>query len=152
MSLQTIPIGKHSGKSVAWVVVGDPSFITWIGKGNDKGPLSMVRAEADRLIGIFDRRPILLTCHGCQSRAVRMGLLDGRGPRGWWCAACQPSEIDRLPGEISVASTYRQVLRYLDSYTANRQVQRDVIRALAASKGLPKRLTVGALQNFFADG
>jgi hypothetical protein len=147
-----INFGKHTGKSVEWVMLKDPSYIEWIlNEPNPKGGLIPVKQEILRLINIFDRKPFLRKCTGCKEKvAIRASFCDDNPIPWWWCNECEPDLSEILKGRIHMVITYRQALEHIHTYCGGRKADLNfLIHILAEAKGLPKRVGEKQAQSFF---
>lgn len=154
-----VPIGKHKGKHIGWVVLKDPSYVLWaLEQSTPSGGLKAFVAEARRLIRIFNQKPFVKRCAGrhsrdtrCSKRATRPSVYLDNLDCSWWCDTCDPYQLGALPGKLQTPSSYQEALRHVQFYCAGKKSDFVwLIGGLAEAKGAPKRLTKKALDQFFS--
>ena len=71
-----IPAGKHTGASTQLILLKEPSWVGWLMSMPRNGPMEGVRDDVERLIGVFDRKPLLKRCQGrgCENMATRCSV------------------------------------------------------------------------------
>lgn len=130
--------GKHEGKSGETVVLKSPD---WVQALLTTHPDNKWCAEFKRLIAKFDAKPFTATCSGCNAPATRATAYKNTSNLMFWCATCNPYGSGAVPGTLTPIQTYADALRHVDqTCTAPRTEKRDIIRALAQGKGLPKKV------------
>jgi hypothetical protein len=149
-----ITIGKHAGESVAEVVLKHADYCKWLlDKDDASGVLERMRVEAQRLISIFDSKPILGSCNGsgCAKRSVRFSAYRGNSELPhWWCETCSPYLAGASQGKLTIIKTYRDALDHVESTCGGtRGGYSEIIRAMAIAKGLPKRSGEKQIGDFF---
>jgi len=147
-----VNFGKHKGKSVATLVLKEPSYIFWVLCQKDPGgPLARVKAESKRLIQIFNSKPFTeKRCYGCKIQATRCTVYSSNvyGPM-WWCNKCDPYQTGALTGKLESISAYIDALHHCDLYCSTKESMKNLIMTLAKAKGLPKRVGEKQANNFF---
>lgn len=149
-----VGFGKHKDKSVGALVLKQPDYIAWvISKASTSGPLARVKAEALRLIRIFDSKPIQTKCfgNGCSQLATRCTVYQSNvyGPM-WWCDECNPYQSGAIGGKLSAISTYERALHHCQIFSSRKDALLDLIKSLAQAKGLPKRVGEKQIDEFFS--
>lgn len=150
----SITFGKYRGRSVAEVVLKDPSYIVWMLREGDPGEtLAKVCEEARHLIAIFNGKPIAKKCggDGCNDTATHLTVYGGNVNTRFWCDNCDPYSAGASPGKLSVVRTYGDAIQHVDWSCGGRKAFYEVlIRTLAQAKGLPERATAKRIGEFFA--
>ncbi len=145
--------GRHKDDTVEYVMLADPGYIKWsLDQPRPSGRLVEIRGEIIRLMGIFDRKPILTKCAGpnCNSNATRAYLCGSSIVDSWWCDQCYPVEVSSAEGEPKMISTYRKSLNYVARYTGNRESDyQQLIQSLARAKDLGNGVDKDVAQEFF---
>ena len=144
--------GKHTGKSVEWVVLKDPSYTWWVlNEPNANGWLIPARQEALRLLNIFDRKRFLKKCTECKERvATKASFCDDSPIPLWWCNECEPDLTETLKGRIHTVITYTQAFDHIRDYSRGRKGDLNyLIHLLAEAKGLLKRVGEKQARSFF---
>jgi len=150
-----VTIGKHKGKTVGTLVLKHPDHIKWVLEQRAaSGGLAQIQREAERLIEIFDAKPILGACSGrnCLRQPVRFTAHAGRASALYpWCDSCDPYTAGAPPGTLAEIRTYRDALRHIEwTYEGLSSGYKAIIKAIARSKGLPKRVGEQEIDAFFA--
>lgn len=149
-----IGFGKHSDKSVAVLVLKEPGYISWaLSQENPNGPLARVKGEAQRLISIFDSKPVQKQCCGCSctNQATRCSVYRYNVCQPfWWCDACDPYQTFAAQGTLSTIKTFRNAVDFCASPGTIRKDLKNLIVTMAQAKGLPKRVTEAQAAAFFA--
>jgi len=148
-----LKFGKYSDKSVEMIVLKDPAYIAWIlTERNPKGRLAIVKGEVQRLIRIFDAKPFLRDCQGsgCTNPATRLTVYsDNVYHPMWWCDDCNPYQKGARDGKLSLIRTYCDALLHHMNYCTPKTFLKDLVKAMAVEKGLPKRVGVKEAEEFF---
>src|ERR1041384_2473436 len=122
-------------------------------QANPTGGLGRVQAEALRLISIFDQKPIGRSCmgHECKQPAVRFTAYAGNSVDLYpWCAACDPYQAGANSGKLTVIQTYQDALKHVTWTDGGVKAgYRSILKAMALSKGLPKRSGEAQINTFF---
>jgi hypothetical protein len=145
-------IGKYKDKSVGALVLKHPDYIAWvISQPNPSGPLARVKAEALRLINIFNSKPINKMCFGSCSKAATRCTVYQRNVHGplWWCDECNPYQTGAIEGKLSAISTYEEAINHCEFYSAGKDSLLDLIKSLSQAKGLPHRVGEKQIDIFF---
>ena len=135
--------GKNKGKPLELVALKDPCFIQDVISSNAKGREQMaLRAEARRLVDVFNRRTFGVRCHGrdCDRTATRCSIYksDVFNPL-WWCDSCDPYQYGAGQHRIQIVRTYQDILDFALPFD-DPEVAKDLIRVVAKAKGLSPRL------------
>jgi hypothetical protein len=146
---------KHQGKTVESLILKEPDYIKWVlEQPNPTGGLARVKAEALRLIGIFDQKPIMGPCngHGCKQPPVRFSAYAGNSEALYqWCDSCNPYEAGAVSGKLAEIKTYRDALRHVEWTDGGvKSGYKAIVKAMALRKGLPKRSGDAQVKAFFA--
>ena len=149
-----VGFGKHKDKSVGALVLKQPDYIAWVlSEASPSGPLARVKAEAQRLIWVFDSMLILTKCFstGCSKVAIRCTVYQGNvyGPM-WWCDKCDPYQAGAIGGKLSAIVTYESALHHCQIFCSRKDALIDLIKSLAQAKGLPKRVGEKQIDEFFS--
>jgi hypothetical protein len=143
---------KAKGKSVELAVLRQPDYIAWmLDQPSPSGRMQAVVAEVNRLIPLFDAKPIVERCRGnCSNRATRFSVYQG-GFDAWpWCDSCDPHSQGASTGRLSILRTYREALRQVAFFNAGRREDyRDLLKSMAEAKGLPARVGEKQAAAFF---
>ena len=149
-----VNFGKHKGKSVGALVLKEPAYIAWVlSKSNPSGPLGGVKAEAQRLIRIFNSKPIATRCYGsgCGKPSTRCTVYMGNVYGSmWWCDDCDPYQSGAIGGKLQDIRTYENALTHCDLFCSRQDALKDLIKTMAQEKGLPKRVGEKQTQEFFS--
>lgn len=140
-----LDFGKYNGKHAGWVMLRDPQYFEWLGRGN---PGHTAYIEYLRLRDILDSKPFSMPCYGnCQPRntATRMSICIGGPDLHFYCDTCNPRILSGGQ-QLILGGGMRNILHYMP-----RGEWKNAVRVLGLAKGLPQRLTVKALDRFFAD-
>jgi len=145
--------GEHVGRSMADLLMNEPSYIRWMLDQDPNGPLLMMKTEAERLIAIFDGRPFLNECgtSGCNNLATRCSVYGDSLAPFWWCSTCDPHSAGARPRKLQLLDKYMDAVRHVKVHCAGRKSDyKRLVRYLAAAKGMPKRMGAPQLAAFFA--
>jgi hypothetical protein len=134
-----IQTGTHAHKTTQLVLLKWPDWVQWL---LHNCPHNKLVPDFERLIEIFDRKPLLEVCYGCGRLATRASVAHGTGQGlHFWCDACNLYSTGARCGSLGVASTFEDALRHADwTCEAHRTAKRDLIKELAQAKGLPARV------------
>ena len=148
-----LKFGKHSDKSVEMIILKEPAYILWIlTERNPKGRLLLVKTEAQRLIRIFDAKPFSGNCQGreCTKPATRLTVYaDNVYAPMWWCDDCDPYQMGTRDGKLSLIKTYQDALLHHIQFHTPKSFLKDLVKTIAAEKGLPKRVGQKDAEEFF---
>jgi hypothetical protein len=148
-----LKFGKHSDKSVKMVILKNPAHIAWIlTVRNPNGRLAMVKIEALRLIRIFDTKPFLRNCQGreCTKPATLLTVYaDNVYHPTWWCDDCDPYQMGARDGKLSLIKTYYHACLHHMMFHTPKIFLKDLVKTIAAEKGLPKRVGMKEAEEFF---
>ena len=152
-----ISFGKYRGKSVEWLVLNRPDYVKWVLEEPTRpgSALASAKAEALRLISIFDAKPILKPCtRKCLIPASRFTGYQGNP---WcyyaWCETCDPYRLSGTVGwKLTIVRTYKDVLNFIERRCDGRRGEyRLAINAIAMAKGFPDRSSPARLKEFFRE-
>lgn len=154
VALMLVPFGKHQGKTVGTLVLKHPDYIKWVlAQQGPTGGLKRIRDEAERLIRIFDAKPILGACSGrnCKRPPVIFSAADRSSSLLYqWCDSCDPYQSGAAPGKLTVVRTYRAALNHVESTCGGvKSSYKTIIGVIAQRKGLPKRSGERQVDAFF---
>ena len=145
-----LPFGKfHRGKLIEMLIITEPVYIGWL---LSVGVFPRYRAAEKHIrwcIKRFDEKPFVVRCQtkGCKHVATRCTLYPNSPFPRYWCDSCT---IDSDAPVLMVATTYHDVLHFLDVWCHNnRQLGRVLLRRLATAKGMPNKLTEKAVDDWF---
>ncbi len=151
-----IPIGKHSGKSVEWLVLNRPDYVKWVLKEPTRpgSGLASVKAESLRLISLVDEKPIIKPCHNCSNTATRFtGYQENSYTFYAWCETCDPYRLSgAVEWKLTVIRTYKDVLNFIERRCDGRRGEyRLAINTIAMAKGFPERSSEAGIQKFLGE-
>jgi hypothetical protein len=149
-----VHFGKQKGKLVEELVIKNPDYVSWVlSVPNPTWALAALRDEAQRLIQLFDAKPFIRQCQGegCANLACRLSVyVDNTSELMWWCAECNPYQMGANGGRLFMVSTYHGALGHIRNICGNHKASMiELIRGLAAVKGLPSRSGEKQLMEFF---
>jgi hypothetical protein len=148
-----LKFGKHSDKSVEVIILKDPAYTAWILTVRDpKGRLAIVKSEAQRLIRIFDAKPLVRICQGreCTNPATRLTVYsDYVYAPMWWCDDCDPYQMGSRDGKLSLIKTYYDAFLHHNMYRTPKSALKDLVKTIAMEKGLSKRVGQKDAEEFF---
>lgn len=136
--------GKYNGKPVAWVLIQDPSYFSWM---RSQGMTNRREYKfAVDLVSKLDELPFVnVRCYGskgCSNDVSRLTLYKGQFNGAYWfCDQCDPYSMGAISGVLSSVRTVASIMQHS-------QVG-DIIKAMFKAKGGPERKTEAALKNFF---
>lgn len=145
--MMKMSFGRHNNKLVAWVLIEDAEYFSWMkSKGMDKSRSEY--RDAMNLLQRLDSMPFSeVSCtgeKGCTNPVTRLSLYKGRfNGQYWLCDSCNPYSSAAMSGSLTVISTAQEALFHPDA--------NDIIKAMARAKGAPKVKTEKALAKFFGD-
>lgn len=150
-----VTFGKHKGKSVGYLLLKEPDYLKWLlEQPKSEGAMAKVKAEAIRLISIFNSKPFIRKCEGKNCQAPVSKYTTYRGSTSsisYWCDSCDPYQLGAMKGKLSEHSTYNEAIRHIElTCGATKDGYKSIIRELALSKGLPKRSGESQIDAFFA--
>jgi hypothetical protein len=141
--------GKHAGKTTEILLLSMPDWAQWMMNHHPDSPVSR---DFRRLVAKFDGKPFTKRCDGCHRNATRVSAY-----RQWardlmfWCDDCDPYNAGAVRGRLTIVRTFNDALTHADLTCSGAQGdKRDIIRALAAAKGLPVRLGEAQAIAFFS--
>ena len=155
-TLYDLPFGKYRGKSVEWLVLNKPDYVKWVLEEPTRpgSALASAKAEALRLISIFDAKPILKPCSGsnCSRTAIRFTGYQGNSYTLYeWCETCDPYELSgAVEWKLTVIRTYKDALNFIKEHCDGRGY-RLAINAIAMAKGFPERSSPARIKKFFGE-
>lgn len=126
--------GNHAGRPAEYVLLryaDDAAFIM------QTYPESPTAKEYVRLAKRFDAKPYAVKCTGCPCLATRASAYRGAVDLYFWCDDCDPYDRGALPGRLVEIRTIAGAIKNAGNQKMDR---RDVVKALAAAKGCPRRL------------
>lgn len=143
-----IQSGKNAGKLSEVVFIKSPDLVQWMIKKTSDNHLT---DNFKTLRCIFDKRAITeKLCHGCNKSAIRASAYAGTSSLYFWCAECSPYDSGARSGTLSIVDSFDSAMFHADfNCGGSRTMKRELIRELAAAKGLPARLTEKAVLEFF---
>ena len=136
--------GKYKDKPVAWVLINDPSYFSWMrSKGMDNWREYIFALD---LVRRLDELPFVNTrCHGskgCSNEVSRLTLYKGQFNGAYWfCEECDPYNMGAVSGALSSVRTAASILQHSQAS--------DILKAMFKAKGGPERKTEAALKKFF---
>ena len=136
--------GKYKDKPVAWVLIQDPSYFSWMQlKGMDKWREYLFAME---LIRKLDELPYVnARCHGskgCSNEVTQLSLYKGQFNGAYWfCDQCDPYSMGAISGVLSPVRTAASIM--------NHSHANDIVKEMFKAKGGPDRKTAAALKSFF---
>ena len=149
-----VGFGKHKDESVETLVLKEPGYVAWaLFEASPSGPLSRVKAEAQRLIAIFDSKPFLRKCcgAGCTKPASRCVVyVDNVKHPTWWCDDCDPYQRGASAGKLTAIRTYKDALTLCDLVCPTGAARKTLVRTMAQEKGLPNRVGKKEAEEFFS--
>jgi hypothetical protein len=150
-----VTFGKHHGKYLTTLILKEPNYVKWVLEQTAAaGPLAQVKAEVERLVSIFDDKPITQGCYGrnCNKQAVKFSAYVGSpSPLCTWYDSCNPYHRGALDGKLVELKTYRKALQHVALTCGERKGRyRAIIKSIALAKGLPKRSRQQHIHAFFA--
>ena len=136
-----VTLRKHYGRTVADVVLKDPSYIMWaLGQPRPDDRLTAFRHEALRLIGIFDQKPFTCKCNRCSHWTATRCTIYKDNPRPmFWCSGCDPLSAGASARHLRNIRSYWDAFLYLHGA----MMRYFSIGKLAKAKGMPDRMTGG---------
>jgi len=142
-----ITTGKHQGTASQVVVLNNPDYVSWYMQNHATAVLG--RAFKDHIESL-DKKPFLKKCHGCNNSATRATSYYNNSDLMFWCDDCDPYSMGANLGKLSVINKYADAVSHINS-TANghKHFMKEIVRGLAQSKGLPKRVSAKAAKEFF---
>jgi len=150
-----ISFGKYRDKSVEWLVLNTPDYVKWtLERSAPTGPLAAVKAEALRLISIFDSKPIVKPCDNCLNTATRFTGYEGNSYTFYaWCETCDPYQLSgAVEWKLTVVRTYNDALNFIERHCDGRGGEyRLAINTIAMAKGFPERSSKARIQKFFSE-
>lgn len=136
--------GKYKDKAVGWVLVEHIDYFLWMHR---KGMTNWKEySEFLRLCSILDEKPFIRPCMGhCKPKntATRFSIYTTNPSPYYYCDECDPYESGAIRGKLSFGRTISDAI----SISAD---PNSTVKAIALSKGLPKRKTESALNEFFS--
>ena len=139
--------GKHEGKTYEEVLLKDPALAQFLAA---KGAAS-VAEELQRLIRVFDRKPITASCVDCGNTATRATGYSGSPTLFFWCESCNPRHGGADPAKLYFVRTFNDAMIHVDrTLNGNKAAKTKIVRQLAQAKGLPNRVSEDAAIAFFA--
>ena len=143
--------GKHKGKLLERLLLAEPHYIRWIRKEGAKPPLSVVKKEIEHLLEVFKSRPFVVRCTNCKKAATRCTVYGNAVSPYWWCDSCDPYSTGAQEGKLTIIKTYDHAMTHVEYFCGDRLGDaRELARALAEGKGLPKKATDAALEKLFS--
>jgi hypothetical protein len=144
-----IDFGKYQGKSVEWLVLNAPDYLKWVLElAAPTGGLVAVKAEALRLISLFDRKQILKSClgRGCAKTATQLSGYQGNSYSMYaWCDTCDPYQAGATRWKLRLIRTYNDALDFIQqTCDRRRSAYRAAIGTIARAKGFPERSSPSA--------
>lgn len=136
--------GKYSGKPVAWVLLQDSSYFSWMrAQGMDKRREYIFALD---LVKRLDKMPFVnARCHGskgCSNEVSQLTLYKGQFNGAYWfCEECDPYNMGAVSGALSSVRTVASILQHSQAS--------DILKAMFKAKGGPERKTEAALKKFF---
>jgi uncharacterized protein (DUF3820 family) len=150
-----IPFGKYRGKSVEWLVLNRPDYVKWVlEQPAPTGPLAALKADALRLVSIFDAKPIVTLCKNCQKTATRFTGYAGNPYMFYaWCETCDCFNTGAVSWKLVITKTYVDTLNFAHLHCEGlRSDYRRAINAIAMAKGFPERSSAARIKQFFKEG
>lgn len=154
-----VGFGKHAEMDVRRLVVRHPDYVKWVlEQVQPRGQLAALAANLRHYIQVFDAKPFVEECSGrvkgerCTRTVTRGTAYSSHGGLNvdlvWWCDACDPYQLGAVATLIDVR-TYSGALSVVERYRGVISDYGDIIKDLARGKGMPKRVTAAALEDFF---
>jgi hypothetical protein len=151
-----IPIGKHKGKSVEWLVLNKPDYVKWVLElPAPYGALAAIKSQALRLISLFDSKHIVKPCtnRNCSRAAIQFSGYKGNP---WcyyaWCDTCDPYRAGAAPWKLTIIKTYTDALKFIQRHCDGRRSDyRLAIDTIARAKGFPERSSPPRIRKFFGE-
>jgi hypothetical protein len=155
-SQMIIDVPPHKGETAEFVLLTSPYYVAECVLTLFPNPLlRSLTTEFERLISIFDAKPILKRCHGqgCEDKATRVSICrDNIAMLQWWCDACDPCQTGAARGRIQIVRTYREALLHVQQFCNDRKRDYwEFVGELARAKGLPKNYTDAHAKIFLAE-
>ncbi|MHB0769840.1 hypothetical protein ACYCVF_07495 [Bradyrhizobium sp. 1.29L] len=140
--------GKFAGKTTQEVLLKFPDWARW----NVKNFLDVKHSKHfGELAKKFTSKPFVERCEGCNSEASYASAYRGSPSLRFWCDNCSPTQTGAEPAKLSRVKSMRDVLMHIEvTANGNRNWQRQIVRALAEAKGLPKRVGEKQAVAFFS--
>ncbi|MCW9133888.1 hypothetical protein OF830_23930 [Bacillus paramycoides] len=136
--------GKHKDKEVAWVLLTDPGYFTWMKqKGMQTGSEYQFMLEILEKLNSkpYSHVKCFGTCDGSNT-PTRLSLYKGMYNLAYWfCDECSPYSQGANSGTLSTISKYDEFIRHRQSDL--------LIKIFCNAKGVPKRKTENALKQYF---
>jgi len=135
--------GAKAGLSTQELFLKEPDWVQFFVARN---PDSKLTKEFSRHSRSLDLKPFVEKCFRCNREAKLMTAYAGNAESVMlWCEKCDPYSQAANLGKLSEIVTMGQVCRFVDSTCSGRRSDKKrLMRKLAESKGMPKR--VGQLQ------
>src|SRR5436305_1871752 len=153
-AVMIVDVGKHSGKSVGKLILAEPAYVLRA-FGQEDPDLAPIVQEAQRLIGIFDAKPLRAQCRGynCDRAATRCTVYHRTCNPMYWCDHCDPHQLGARSGKLHDVRTYQDALAVGDAATWDRKwATRELIQQIAKAKGFTGQFDDDTqLQQFFCD-
>lgn len=135
--------GKHWGKPIAWVMIQDPTYFIWM---NNKGMTNKPEFHFfQRLLATFVQKPFInARCPYCNGKNPVYGLtLYKRTFNGefWICKKCRLYAGGAFEETLTIITN-----PFISTFSSN---AKDIMKAMAEAKGVPKRKTKKAMADFF---
>jgi len=137
--------GRYEGKPVAWVLLEDFQYFTWM-DSNGMREYQEIKF-AIQLACAFDKLPFKNvicrgTCNG-QNPVTRLALYNGMyNGEHWFCDKCDPYRNGAFSGTLTYINKVEEVVG------CGKDLQ-IIIKAMANAKGVPRRKTSRSLKIFF---
>ena len=137
--------GKYKDKAVAWVMLEHIDYFLWMRSKDLTDRTEYVFFK--KLAQIFDDKPFSeVQCDGSCKGAnpvTRLSLYSGQFNylEYWWCNDCNPYESGAVASKLSTVSSLYEI--------SSLNNKKDVVKVFARAKGVPKRKTKIALQQYF---
>jgi hypothetical protein len=142
--------GKHEGKTFEEVLLKDPAYAQWLIANGAPA----IAKEFQRLIKVFDKKPMTAPCVECGSTATRATGYAGSPALFFWCESCDPRRSGASvadPSKLGLVRTFKNATRHIDdTLNGKNTAKAKIVRQLALAKGLPKRAGEDAALAFFS--
>lgn len=154
-----VGFGKHAALDVRKLLIRDPSYVQWVlEQPQSTGRLAALAVKVRQCIDVFDAKPFVLGCMGTE-RGVRCARTVTRGTAycssagfngnmHFWCDECDPCQLGAAASLLDVRS-YTDAIAVASRYGGTKSDSASVVKSLARSKGMSKRITADALSSFF---
>src|ERR1700732_1276073 len=130
--------GRYAGKTTEEVLLKFPDWARW---NVHEYPGAKHSKHFRELAKKFTSKPFVEPCEGCKGGVTRASAYRASPELRFWCDDCNPSQTGAEQAKLTTVRSMGDALRHIEETAdGNRNWKRQIVRALAEAKGLPKRV------------